>query len=945
MYTYINLIGNNIYTSKYTNGKKVYEKDNRFQPYFFLKTRKESKYKSFPKNENVDKINCLNINDFSNALRTYPKNFVVGNIGRELPIVEKIREDDLAHDFDAAKIKVLFYDIEVWSEKGFPKPEHVEHPVVSISGLDRSNGNIFLWALTDEFQAIDWFVEKYPEFEDAKTLREVEKLIPIAKTSYLEKYNKKKEEVEETIRNKMKEFREIISKKHRAVGEEIPEEEEHIEFYVEKDKEFLKNIEKKIELWLEVDENYRRASTMTIKSFQFEEELLSDFFSFVSQNEYDAIVGWNSDFFDDPYILNRGIKLLGNKESKKISPFQYLKKKELEKLDGSKLNSYEIVGISQVDYLQLDKKYTQNKRDSYKLEDVSQSVAGIGKIQYSGDLRKLWLEDKKKYCIYNIGDVECLEVIDKNLGYIDLMFSIAHYTGSSPQKFAGTTAVWAAHLFNRLLDQNFVIPSSGSGVSEGQIVGAFVYEPQLGRKEWILSEDLTSLYPSLIRFANMSPETILHSEKQDINAIDKFVDGTFDFEPWKKQKKIITPFGTVFDGRKEGFIPALIAELFEQRKGHKDEAAHYKNLAKEESDPIKKRELLINANNLNNIQLAEKILLNSFYGALQVKSFPLFDKDMAEAITTMGQVANMYTATRVNKYINTITKQDQETNNIIAGDTDSWLLHATPVVNMIPEERREKMSDNDIVDFIDRFEQKKLSPFIKKTYDNMYDMIGGFVNTMNMDREIIGKGAFWKAKKRYAISVFDNEGYRYPEPKMKIMGMQTARSDTPAKLKQYMVKYIKRIVWNLDLKNYSDKIKDIFNDMNPEDYAIPKTANGIKDYYELKTDTYATYRKGTPIQVKAAIHYNNIVQKLDLTDKYPLFNVGDKVKILKLKDNNKYFISTIAIQDKLPEEFELDDYIDIDAQYYSTIGKFFEDLGECVGRKDELYKEHSFELF
>jgi len=946
MYTYIDRIGNSLYVSKYENGTKVYERDNHFQPYFFLKTSKETEYKTFPENENVDKVVNINLNEFNQAIRTYPRSLVVGNIGRELPIVEKIREDNLAKNFDSDKIKVLFYDIEVWSEKGFPHAEEAEHPIVTISGLNRSSNNIHLWALTDEFESIDWFKYKFPELNQFKTLFEVENSLMNAKKVFLKKYKDKADAVRKMIHEKVKQYEEYKKRKDEIkLIVSDPEELEHIEFFIEKDKEFIVKINKKIEQWSNIEEYFRIAKEMKIYSFEFEEELISHFISFVRQNEFDVTCGWNSDYFDDPYFLRRAKKLLGNNEAKKISPFNYLKHKELEKLDGSKIESWDIVGINQLDYIQLDKKYTQNKRDSYKLEDVSQSVAGIGKINYDGDLRTLWLNDKKKYCIYNIGDVECLEAIDKNLGYIDLMFSIAHYSGSNPKKFASTTAVWAANLFNRLLDENKIIPSTGSGQTGESIVGAVVYEPQFGRKEWILSEDLTSLYPSLIRFCNMSPETILHNEKQNINAIDDFITGTFDFEPWKKQKKIITPFGTVFDAKKEGFIPNLISSLFLQRKNHKTESGKYRNLAKNEKDALKRKELLIKSRNLNNIQLAEKILLNSFYGALQVKSFPLFDKDMAEAITTMGQVANMYCGTRVNKYINTICGLDENHDNIIAGDTDSFYLDVTPIVQKLPEEKLKNMSDYDIVDFLDSFEKKYLFPKIKEIYENMYNMIGGFVNTMNMDREIIGKGAFWKAKKRYAIYVYDNEGDRYGYPDMKIMGMQTVRSDTPTQLKPYMIKYIKRLVWGLDIKNYIKKVKSIFDDIPIEEIAIPKTINGIKKYYEYKSETLSTFKKKAPQQVKAAIHFNNLISKLNLEDIYQPHQGGDKAKILKLKSDNKYFIDTIAIKEFLPKEFDLDEYVDIDAHYQTILGKFFEDYADIVDRKDELYEQYDFKLF
>lgn len=907
MFTYISTGFSGLYVSRYDKltGRKVYEYDTKFKPSIYIKNpnEKNAKLKSFPKMIPVSIMKAKNIKEYYEILKSYPQDMICANNGGNSLIFQKIREDGLNKDLDFRKLKIGFMDIETFSQRGFPKPNKAEHPIISKAVLIRG-GNYNLWYLSKSFvfDRYEWFRFQY------------EDIIDLGKGNY-EYYMKKYDDV---VVDKIKELNDLYSKNN-----ELKE----VYMQILKLNKFHKTLD--------------RAKNMEIFKFNTEEEMLCHYTRWIAKNELDVLCGWNSEKFDNPYFSNR-MKRLGLEENyKDMSPFKVVKPVEIECLGEEPIISSEIVGLTQFDYMQMDMVYHTNKRDSYTLDSVAEEIAGIHKVEFSGSHADFWLRDKQKFLTYNLRDVECLEAIDEKLGYINLAFETAHYTGSSLKSYDAATAKWTGRSFNYFLDKGFIIPSSNSMEKSGSIEGAYVKEPIYGLIKYIMSKDATSLYPSLIRWANMSHETIIDEEKTKMNIIEKILDGSFDFSPWKDKQKLLTPFGTVFNCKEQGMIPTMIKELFMERKADKKEYEKYKELAKNEKDVVKKEEYTNLSIIFYNKQMAKKILLNSFYGALAVSSFCLHHKDMAESITTMGQISNRYIFNSLNEYINKLLKTTN-IDYIVGGDTDSGYINMSGFVDKIPKEKRESMTEDEIITYLDNIDKQFLDKHINETCKKLFDYMGGFENTLHFDREVIGKGAFWKAKKRYAIRVYDMEGYRYPKPVTKITGIQIVRSDTPREMKPFMRKFVDLLLEEKDIYSFYSEVKEKFKSIGITKIATPITIKGLSDYFIKETDSIAAYGKGTPNHVKASIHFNQLLTKLKLLDKYEMISNGDKVFTINLNDN-KYGIEVIAFKNVLPKEFQLDEYINYDKQFEKVIGKFFNDMSEFVGRKSELSDDEMFD--
>ena len=135
-----------------------------------------------------------------------------------------------------------------------------------------------------------------------------------------------------------------------------------------------------------------------------------------------------------------------------------------------------------------------------------------------------------------------------------------------------------------------------------------------------------------------------------------------------------------------------------------------------------------------------------------------------------------------------------------------------------------------------------------------------------MKRENIADRGIWTAKKRYILNVWDSEGVRYKEPKMKIMGLETARSSTPQYFRDKLYAAFKIIIskTNDELISFVNGVRAETKTQSYEDIAFPRGVNGLGKYYSRNT----IYTKGTPIHVRGALLYNHYVNKNKITNKY-----------------------------------------------------------------------------
>jgi len=313
-----------------------------------------------------------------------------------------------------------------------------------------------------------------------------------------------------------------------------------------------------------------------------------------------------------------------------------------------------------------------------------------------------------------------------------------------------------------------------------------------------------------------------------------------------------------------------------------------------------------------NLQLAKKVQLNSAYGAIGNQYFRFFDIRMAEAITLSGQLSIRWMEKKINNYLNKLLKTDNE-DYVIAGDTDSLYIRFDGIVDSV---FGDDQSDTvKIVNFLDKVAQQKIEPFIDKSYQELADVMNAYDQKMFMAREVIADKGIWTAKKRYILNVYDNEGVRYAEPKLKMMGIETVKSSTPAVCRTALKEAI-NVIMNEDEQSAQDYISSFrkeFSSLPFEDVAFPRSISDLNKYRVVGNDL--SIPKGTPIHVRGGLLYNHLLRQHGLEKRYEKVKDGEKIKFCYLKEPNPAKQNVLSIISTLPKEFGLNDYIDYDIQF------------------------------
>ncbi len=311
-----------------------------------------------------------------------------------------------------------------------------------------------------------------------------------------------------------------------------------------------------------------------------------------------------------------------------------------------------------------------------------------------------------------------------------------------------------------------------------------------------------------------------------------------------------------------------------------------------------------------NFQMAKKIALNSAYGALGNQYFRYYKLANAEAITLSGQVSIRWIENRVNGYLNDLLKSEN-VDYVVASDTDSIYINFGPLVEKF---FGDKVGDKvKVVSILDRICQDKLEPFIESSYDELADYVNAYSQKMEMKRENIADRGIWTAKKRYILNVWDSEGVRYEEPKLKIMGIEAVKSSTPAPCRS-MIKDALKLMMNgteNDVIEYIENCRKKFNSLPPEDISFPRTVSDVNKY----KSTVTIYSKGTPIHSRGALLFNYYIKERKLDNKYSLIQNGEKIKFCYLKKANPIRENVISFVSDFPLELGLSKYIDYDLQF------------------------------
>ena len=640
---------------------------------------------------------------------------------------------------------------------------------------------------------------------------------------------------------------------------------------------------------------------VTYVECESEVHLLKEFLTFWDKHQPDIITGWNTEFFDIPYICNRIIKLFGEDELKRLSPWGSVQARDVYNM-GRQNQTYNIQGVAALDYLDLYHKFTYNRQESYRLDHIAFVELGERKDGNPYDTFREWYtKDFQSFIEYNIQDVEIVDKLEDKMGLIALALTMAYDAKVNYTDVLGSVRYWDVLIYNYLRNKNIVIPQKSKTTDKiEKFEGAYVKDPQVGMHKWVMSFDLNSLYPHLIMQYNISPETLLPSKKQD-GLVNKILEGKVS----NKTKHCMTPNGAFFRKDKRGFLPEIMESMYNDR-------VKYKKLmlqAQQEYEDTKDKKLLKDISIYWNIQQAKKISLNSAYGAIGNNWFRYFDLLVATAITTSGQLSIRWIEKALNVYLNKILNTEK-VDYVIASDTDSVYITFEKLVDNVFDEGTETRK---IVNFLDTVAKEKLEPFINNSYEALAKRMNAYDQKMVMAREVIADKGVWTAKKRYILNVWDSEGVRYNEPKLKIMGIEAVKSSTPAPCRE-KIKEALKIIMDGDekmLNTFIQEFREEFMTLSPEDIAFPRSCNGVEKF----TGESSLFASGAPMHVKGAILYNHLVKKKNLSGKYPYIQEGDKVRFVNMKQPNIYQSSAFSFITSFPKELDIRDRIDYDVQF------------------------------
>jgi len=663
-----------------------------------------------------------------------------------------------------------------------------------------------------------------------------------------------------------------------------------------------------------------------------EKELMFEFMKFWIKNYPDVTTGWNTKFFDIPYLLSRITLIAGEKVAQKISPWNLIQKEEI-LVRGRPQTVYEIKGITNLDYLDLYQWFIPTRQESYKLDFIGELELGRGKDEMKHDTFKDWYtKDFQSFIDYNIQDVEIVDALEDKLGLIDLSLTVAYESKVNYGDIFSQVRVWDTLIANHLLKKNICIPPREDNIKNEKYEGAYVKEPQLGMHKWIVSFDINSLYPHIIIQYNISPEKIIGLNSEGIS-VNKMLDKSTSLDYLKDKNICITPNGALFKNDSQGFLPEMMETMYNERVVFKDRMLKAKKEYEKTKDPSLTREI----SRCHNIQWARKIALNSAYGAVGNEYFRYYDVKQASAITTAGQFIIRFIEEKVNTYLNDILKPENKIDYIVASDTDS--IYVT--LDKLVEQTCKDKTEDQVCNFLNKVVDSRIEPFLNKCFEELADYTNAFKNCMVMKREVIANKGIWVAKKRYMLNVLDEEGVRLSQPKLKIMGIEAVKSSTPQVCRGKIKEAIK-IIMSKDedtLQKFIADFKKEFFTMSAEQISFPRSCNNMKKYY----DSNNIFIKGTPIHVKGALIYNHQIKEFKLKSKYPLIQEGDKIKFLKLVEANPFKFDVISYITTLPKEFNLQQYIDYETQFEKTFLDPMRFILQSIGWSQE--KKANLEAF
>ena len=795
--------------------------------------------------------------------------------------------------------------------------------------------------------------------------------------------------------------------------------------------------------------------------FKDEKDLLNGILLLVQDS--DALVGYNSNFFDIPYIIRRIENVLGKGESKRINLWNiepYMKEKTNQ--FGDKNITYELYGKISVDYLELYKKHERGKKDSYKLDNIAEIELGEKKVQHDESLDDMYRQRYEDFIKYNRQDTLLVKKLDDKLKYINIHNRQCHGICCTFESTMGTVAWVDQAIINSCHEVGQYVQDSDE--TKGQefqgIVppGAYVPTPIPGLHNNIMSFDMASLYPNTCIALNMSSESIVGQvrltltkpylyEKIESNNLyknkgEKLPDwgaawanewGTLEYREIMNQtdtplildvegggsvqktaKELhdiifsngsnlnISAFGTIFRTDKEGRVSSVFKQWYAQRKKYKKKMGHYEDLesgVKVDSNElingiaknlssygntigdvkeydVKLLKELVEKTNVDELcqymkendlelsddgriiskhikyfqeqaeywdveQYLEKIKLNSSYGTLLNSSSTFYDFRFGSSITMTGRLVWKHLASKTNELISGEYKYDGSA--IRTGDTDSCYasIDTDDFRRLYPNF---DYSKENIIEFSNKVGKDVNDSFPQYMIDTFHCTPEGAARE-GAAREVVASRALVCGKKRYAMMVYEKDGYRQDingKPgKAKIMGIQVARSDTHPLVKELLKKMLNSVLTD-GSKEKLVEIMRIFGNkdwgkLNAWDKGTPRTVNKL-DFY---TKEYNKSGKCSVGQVMASINWNRMLEMMG-DKKSPKILDGDKVIVCKMKPNNPFGYKSIALPNtitRVPKWFKqlpFDEQSMVDSAIDKTIETVFGVIGWNLTLKDAM---------
>ena len=689
---------------------------------------------------------------------------------------------------------------------------------------------------------------------------------------------------------------------------------------------------------------------VTVETFDKEFALLQKFYAKYLEIRPTIITGWNVDGFDIPYLYNRSQQVVGKNVADCLSPISSVYWNKYRE-------RFMIAGVSCLDYLMLYKNFTFSSKPSYRLDEIGKSEVGTAKISYDGTLNDLYENHLNDFVKYNIHDVRIVKKLDDKLDFIDVARGICHVGHVPYEDIVYDSRFLEGAILVYLKKLGVVSPNKpprDDVKKDGKFTGAYVQDPQKGRHDWVYDLDITSMYPSIIMSLNVSPETKIGKiEGWNPQEFIKGKNKTYSVHMNGKKKGQLTEVelkdffdknqvsisdnGIIYRTDKQGLIPTLLSDWFDKRK-------EYRKLAKKFGDAGDEDQY----GYFNRRQHIQKIVLNSMYGVLGLPVFRFYDLDNAEATTKTGQALIKFTKKIGNHFYN--KELGTEKDYCIYIDTDSVFYSAVPLIeHRFPNQNLSDVMKTQRINEIATEVQKYLNDsyhYFAKKFCNLD------IHRFEIKQEIVAKAGLFIVKKRYGMKIISDNGVQVNKTMVK--GLDTVRSNFAPLFRKLLSDVLDDILGSVPKDKIDHRITRFKKNMKYnqlDDISSPTGVKGIWKYMEKKdkenSSVFSTFKKGTPVHVKAAIAYNDLVRYFKQDNKYQFINNGDKIRWVYLK-NNTLGLNAVAYKghEDPPEIMEfINKNIDHDKIYGQSLTKKLQMFYDCLDWGKPVDEEQSIERF